>query len=611
MRVEAHLYKLLLYEKGGQFKMHRDTEKEKGMFATMVLQLPTEVGFEGGELIVKHNGDTKTFDGSLDSSNTFRYSVFFADCQHKLLKVTSGTRLCLAFNLVRHRSIRENQEFRLKEIIGRLEKVRAVLKPWLEETMRREPGELAERFAIPLQHEYTIENLCFTGLKGDDSIVAEVLKSCQDNTGEQWLDLHLCLVTKYEEENTDSGELYEDNEVKNWIGLDDERAVAFEKVDIDMDREVAVREGEQPFHDEPNVEEYRGYTGNEGPSLERWYHRAMLVVWPRKRSIPIACGAGIFGALDLIDPMLETNDQQLCDSVHEVVCYCENNASTLWSRSGEDGVTSRLLNLCIRTGGSENIMRVLNLMSKTLHQGSHTSKFGSRHVGLGDCHRAGNSDIPWKVGIRSVSVANGVALAVQKVGWEECSSIVVELVKECTLSQGEAFFQLAMQLFEMGNKDAAIIVAKKPCEVFHARIDELSKLEEPEFSWCQPSARCPRHPIVQDFLRGPQESMIFTDLKSLPNARRFARENFNGFLTNGYSALGTEDGRGAKACCKIRKTRHACEVAMNWEKLQEELKTLRLRLEKFRAIGMRTEIASVNMAPDVAADLGKKRNRDH
>ncbi|CAM6088439.1 unnamed protein product [Calypogeia fissa] len=118
MRVEAHLYKLLLYEKDGQFKMHRDTEKEKGMFATMVLQLPTEVGFEGGELIVKHNGDTKTFDGSLGSSNAFSYSVFFADCQHELLKVTSGTRLCLAFNLVRHRSIGANQEFRLKEIIG-------------------------------------------------------------------------------------------------------------------------------------------------------------------------------------------------------------------------------------------------------------------------------------------------------------------------------------------------------------------------------------------------------------------------------------------------------------------------------------------------------------
>ncbi|CAM6088438.1 unnamed protein product [Calypogeia fissa] len=157
--------------------------------------------------------------------------------------------------------------------------------------MRREPGELAERFAIPLQHEYTKENLCFTGLKGDDSIVAEVLKSCRDKTGEQWLDLHLCLVTKYKDIDPDCDEVnYEEIQVKNWIGLDDERAVAFEKVDIDMDREVAVREGEQPFHDEPNVEKHEDYTGNEGPTLELWYHRAMLVAWPRKRSIFRAIG---------------------------------------------------------------------------------------------------------------------------------------------------------------------------------------------------------------------------------------------------------------------------------------------------------------------------------
>jgi len=34
--VEAHLYKLLLYEQGGFFKPHRDTEKEPGMFGTLV-----------------------------------------------------------------------------------------------------------------------------------------------------------------------------------------------------------------------------------------------------------------------------------------------------------------------------------------------------------------------------------------------------------------------------------------------------------------------------------------------------------------------------------------------------------------------------------------------
>ena len=36
--VEARLYKMVLYEKGGFFKAHKDTEKEPGMFGSLVVQ---------------------------------------------------------------------------------------------------------------------------------------------------------------------------------------------------------------------------------------------------------------------------------------------------------------------------------------------------------------------------------------------------------------------------------------------------------------------------------------------------------------------------------------------------------------------------------------------
>jgi len=62
LTVEAKLYKMLLYEKGSHFKPHRDSEKEHGMFGTMVIVLPSH--FEGGELIVKHKGEVETFDQS-------------------------------------------------------------------------------------------------------------------------------------------------------------------------------------------------------------------------------------------------------------------------------------------------------------------------------------------------------------------------------------------------------------------------------------------------------------------------------------------------------------------------------------------------------------------
>lgn len=47
-------YKLLMYEPGGHFVKHQDTEKEDGMIATLVVQLPSE--HEGGDLLVYQGG---------------------------------------------------------------------------------------------------------------------------------------------------------------------------------------------------------------------------------------------------------------------------------------------------------------------------------------------------------------------------------------------------------------------------------------------------------------------------------------------------------------------------------------------------------------------------
>ena len=47
---------MLLYEAGGHFKKHRDTEKEEDMFATLIVQLPSK--YSGGELVTyENNGD--------------------------------------------------------------------------------------------------------------------------------------------------------------------------------------------------------------------------------------------------------------------------------------------------------------------------------------------------------------------------------------------------------------------------------------------------------------------------------------------------------------------------------------------------------------------------
>ncbi len=49
LAVEAQFYKLLVYEEGGFFVSHRDTEKAGGMFGTLVVSLPS--AHAGGERI--------------------------------------------------------------------------------------------------------------------------------------------------------------------------------------------------------------------------------------------------------------------------------------------------------------------------------------------------------------------------------------------------------------------------------------------------------------------------------------------------------------------------------------------------------------------------------
>ena len=98
MGIKAKLSKVLLYEKGAQLKPHRDTGREEGMFAKLVVQLPSY--FEGGNVRVSYQGDTKTLDSSANSDSLVKYSAFYDDCVHELLPLTEGWRMCLVYDVV-------------------------------------------------------------------------------------------------------------------------------------------------------------------------------------------------------------------------------------------------------------------------------------------------------------------------------------------------------------------------------------------------------------------------------------------------------------------------------------------------------------------------------
>ena len=82
MSVSAELYKLLVYDTGGFFLAHRDTEKSGGMFGTLVVVLPSS--HRGGELLIRHAGREARVDLSGAEPSDLRFAAFYADCEHEV-----------------------------------------------------------------------------------------------------------------------------------------------------------------------------------------------------------------------------------------------------------------------------------------------------------------------------------------------------------------------------------------------------------------------------------------------------------------------------------------------------------------------------------------------
>jgi hypothetical protein len=97
--IAADLYKLLVYDQGSFFVNHRETEKAPGMFATLVVVLPSISA--GGDLVVRHNGREARLDLRCEDPSEAAFAAFYADCVHEVLPVTAGCRLTLVYSLLR------------------------------------------------------------------------------------------------------------------------------------------------------------------------------------------------------------------------------------------------------------------------------------------------------------------------------------------------------------------------------------------------------------------------------------------------------------------------------------------------------------------------------
>lgn len=88
----------------GFFKPHVDTPRSEFQFGSLVVCLPCE--HEGGQLIVRHQDRTTTFDWS-GQSQDIEWAAFYSDCEHEVLEVTAGHRITLTYNLYMRRGLGE------------------------------------------------------------------------------------------------------------------------------------------------------------------------------------------------------------------------------------------------------------------------------------------------------------------------------------------------------------------------------------------------------------------------------------------------------------------------------------------------------------------------
>ncbi len=266
IEVDAALYKLLLYEKGSFFKKHQDTERKKGMFATLVIVLPCQ--YKGGEFDIFFDGTHHTIDFS-DSPDTFNHIAFYADCEHAIAPLTAGYRLTLVYNLIK---TQPNSELPTPTTTSHIEKNIFTFLNNINEMDFQKP------LGYKLKHQYTPESFDFYLLKSTDTKVWEILASVASKLG--WY-CNMALVSHTIEgypNDGDSDVIDEINEeyttFLKWYDSKIPSLNGLEFKNIDF---INLLDYE---NEEPAEVESTGYMGNYGPDVTYYYHHAFVFLSP-------------------------------------------------------------------------------------------------------------------------------------------------------------------------------------------------------------------------------------------------------------------------------------------------------------------------------------------
>jgi hypothetical protein len=364
--IAAEFYKLLVYDQGSFFVNHRDTEKAPGMFATLVVVLPSVC--TGGDLIVRHKGREVRLDLRCEDPAEAAFAAFYADCVHEVLPVTAGCRLTLVYNLLRRG---KGPMPKPPSYAGEQARAAALLQSWAA-SKRSPDGDTPEKLIYPLEHAYTSAELGFAALKGVDAAVAGVLVSAAKQSG---CDIHLALLTIQEsgaaeyaddygsrrsrrsEPDLEAGEVFDRYEALSDWRRPDGSPCALGELPVE-DNELSPPDACEGM--EPDEEEFQEAAGNEGASFDRTYRRAALVLWPNDRMFAVLNQAGLAVTLPYLSDMTERwagsgeNDQSsLWREAHELSGHMLSTwPHERWYRARENAPSeaTRMLTVLTRLG---------------------------------------------------------------------------------------------------------------------------------------------------------------------------------------------------------------------------------------------------------------------
>ncbi|MGQ0840720.1 2OG-Fe(II) oxygenase [Actinokineospora sp.] len=322
-RLRAEPHSMLVYGKDQFFLPHQDSAKDDAMVGTLVVSLPS--AHTGGELVIDHAGESTAYRASKED---LTFVAFYADCRHQVTPVRSGYRVTLTFNLLACTAASALEAGPATELAQCLTEHFGT--PATPRYGGRDLG-LPNRLVFLLDHEYTQRGLNWRLLKGADAERAALVRAAAEQAGCETV-LALAEVKETWDALPSDGDPWDNN------GYDEDEDCRDPSADPDdyqltelIDDEVTLgwwtspdgTGGEPislhlPDHEvcaatpsvrlAPYQSEYEGYMGNYGNTLDRWYRRAAVVVWPRDRAFAARAEAGSHWALHDLRDRIDAGD---------------------------------------------------------------------------------------------------------------------------------------------------------------------------------------------------------------------------------------------------------------------------------------------------------------